>query len=83
MDRDGTLSGYDIDLLKIVTNAVPIPVVASGGVGVLQHLLEGLTVGGADAALAASIFHDGVYTIGEAKEFLRVHGVPVRQGAGT
>lgn len=83
MDRDGTLSGYDIDLLKIVTSAVPIPVVASGGVGVLQHLLEGLTVGGADAALAASIFHDGVYTIGEAKEFLRVNGVPVRKGAGT
>ena len=83
MDRDGTLSGYDIDLLKIVTSAVPIPVIASGGVGVLQHLLEGLTVGGADAALAASIFHDGVYTIGEAKEFLRVNGVPVRKGAGT
>jgi imidazole glycerol-phosphate synthase subunit HisF len=83
MDRDGTLSGYDIELLKIVTSAVPIPVVASGGVGVLQHLLEGLTVGGADAALAASIFHDGVYTIGEAKEFLSVNGVPVRKGTGT
>lgn len=81
MDRDGTLAGYDIELLKIVTRAVPIPVVASGGVGTLAHLLEGLTIGGADAALAASIFHDGIYSIGQAKDFLRANGVPVRMGA--
>jgi cyclase len=80
MDRDGTLAGYDLELLKIVTSAVSIPVVASGGVGTLQHLLEGLTVGGADAALAASIFHDGVYSVGEAKDYLRANGVPVRKG---
>jgi cyclase len=81
MDRDGTLAGYDLELLKIVTSSVSIPVVASGGVGTLQHLLEGLTVGGADAALAASIFHDGVYSVSQAKDFLRANGVPVRNGA--
>ena len=80
MDRDGTLAGYDLELLKIVTASVPIPVVASGGVGTLEHLLEGVTVGGADAALAASIFHDGVFTIRQAKEFLHANGVRVRLG---
>lgn len=80
MDRDGTLAGYDIELLKIVTRSVPIPVVASGGVGTLEHLYEGLTTGGADAALAASIFHDGVHTVNEAKDYLRTRGVPVRSG---
>ncbi len=80
MDRDGTLAGYDVELLKIVTSSVPIPVVASGGVGTLEHLLEGVTVGGADAALAASIFHDGVFTIREAKEFLHANGARVRLG---
>jgi imidazole glycerol-phosphate synthase subunit HisF len=83
MDRDGTLAGYDIELLKNVTSSVPIPVVASGGVGTLEHLREGVTVGGADAALAASIFHDGVFTIREAKEFLRANGVPVRLGGSS
>ena len=78
MDRDGTLAGYDIDLLRIVTAAVPIPVVASGGVGTLEHLVEGVTIGGADAALAASIFHDGIFTVQDAKLFLRARGVPVR-----
>jgi len=80
MDRDGTLAGYDIELLKLVTRAVPIPVIASGGVGTLEHLREGLAEGGADAALAASIFHDGTYTIRQAKEYLRDHGVCVREG---
>ncbi len=80
MDRDGTLSGYDIELLRTVTDAVPIPVVASGGVGTLEHLREGLAEGGADAALAASIFHDGTYSIREAKEYLRKNGVCVREG---
>ena len=80
MDRDGTLSGYDIELLRTVTDAVPIPVVASGGVGTLEHLREGLAEGGADAALAASIFHDGTYSIREAKEYLGNHGVCVREG---
>jgi cyclase len=80
MDRDGTLAGYDIELLKLVSAAVPIPVIASGGVGTLEHLREGLAEGGADAALAASIFHDGTYTIRQAKEYLRDHGVCVREG---
>ncbi len=80
MDRDGTLSGYDIELLRIVADAVPIPVVASGGVGTLEHMREGLAEGGANAALAASIFHDGTYTIREAKEYLRKNGVCVREG---
>lgn len=80
MDRDGTLSGYDIELLHAVSSAVPIPVIASGGVGTLEHLREGLVEGGADAALAASIFHDGTYTVREAKEYLRLNGVCVREG---
>ena len=80
MDRDGTKAGYDLELLKAITEAVPIPVVASGGVGTLEHLREGLTEGGADAALAASIFHDGVYSVAEAKRYLREHGVLVRGG---
>lgn len=79
MDRDGTKAGYDLELLKRVVEAVPVPVVASGGVGTLEHLREGLAVG-ADAALAASIFHDGLHTIGEAKSFLRERGVLVRGG---
>jgi len=80
MDRDGTRSGYDLELLRAVSNAVPIPVIASGGVGELDHLREGLCEGNADAALAASIFHDGQHTIGEAKKYLRQHGVLVRGG---
>jgi cyclase len=79
MDRDGTKAGYDNDLLKAVTDAVPVPVIASGGVGTLEHLYEGLVVGGASAVLAASIFHFGTYTVGEAKDYLAARGVPVRR----
>jgi cyclase len=78
MDRDGTRIGYDIALTRAVSDRVPIPVIASGGVGSLEHLREGLVEGGADAALAASIFHDGEHTVGEAKEYLAARGVPVR-----
>jgi imidazole glycerol-phosphate synthase subunit HisF len=78
MDRDGTHEGYDLELVSRVADAVPVPVIASGGVGSLEHLREGLTRGHADAALAASIFHFGRHTIGEAKRYLHEHGVPVR-----
>ncbi|MDD2443581.1 MAG: imidazole glycerol phosphate synthase subunit HisF [Desulfotomaculaceae bacterium] len=78
MDRDGAKDGYDIPLTRAVARAVGIPVIASGGVGSLEHLYEGLTAGEADAALAASIFHFGEYSIREAKEFLRERGVAVR-----
>jgi len=78
MDRDGTHAGYDLELVAKVADAVPIPVIASGGVGTLEHLREGLTTGRADAALAASIFHFGRHTIGEAKRYLHEHGVSVR-----
>jgi cyclase len=81
MDRDGTQSGYDLALLKATTKAVTIPVIASGGVGNLEHLREGLVEGGADAALAASIFHDGTHTVTEAKRYLRAAGVLVREDA--
>ncbi len=80
MDRDGTRDGYDIPLTRAVVDRVGIPVIASGGVGTLDHLVEGLTAGGADAVLAASIFHYGEYTVAEAKEYLRRRGVPVRRG---
>ncbi|HEU4385801.1 MAG TPA: imidazole glycerol phosphate synthase subunit HisF [Anaeromyxobacteraceae bacterium] len=76
MDRDGTRAGYDLDLLRAVCGAVDIPVIASGGVGTLEHLVEGLEV--ADAALAASIFHDGQHTVQEAKAFCRRRGLEVR-----
>ncbi len=76
MDRDGTRAGYDLELLERVCGAVSIPVIASGGVGTLEHLAEGLRF--ADAALAASIFHDGEYTVGEAKAYLRQRGFEVR-----
>jgi cyclase len=78
MDRDGTRDGYDLELTRAVATAVPVPVVASGGVGSLEHLYAGLTAGGADAALAASIFHFGWHTVPEAKRYLRARGVPVR-----
>ncbi|MGI6491150.1 MAG: imidazole glycerol phosphate synthase subunit HisF [Pelotomaculum sp.] len=78
MDRDGTKDGYDIPLTRAIAGAVHIPVIASGGVGTLEHMAEGLTAGGADAALAASIFHFGEYSIREAKEYLRSRGIPVR-----
>jgi cyclase len=80
MDRDGTRSGYDLELLRAVVDAVEIPVIASGGVGTLEHLREGLDEGGADAALAASIFHDGMYTVAQAKGYLGSRGVLVRGG---
>ncbi|NOT54659.1 MAG: imidazole glycerol phosphate synthase subunit HisF [Deltaproteobacteria bacterium] len=78
MDRDGTKAGYDIPLTRAIAEAVTIPVIASGGVGTLDHIHEGLTAGGADAALAASIFHYREYTIRQCKEFLAARGVRVR-----
>jgi len=78
MDCDGTKDGYDIALTRAVSDAVAIPVIASGGVGNLEHIREGLVEGGASAALAASIFHFREYTIGECKEYLQQHQVPVR-----
>ncbi|RJQ14766.1 MAG: imidazole glycerol phosphate synthase subunit HisF [Nitrospiraceae bacterium] len=78
MDRDGTKDGYDIELTRTIAETVSIPVVASGGVGTLEHLREGLVEGKADAALAASIFHYREYTIKETKEYLKSKGVPVR-----
>ena len=79
MDRDGTRDGFDLPLTRAVADRVPIPVIASGGVGNLEHLYEGISIGGADAVLAASIFHFGEFTVGQAREYLRVRGVPVRQ----
>jgi imidazole glycerol-phosphate synthase subunit HisF len=78
MDADGTKDGYDIELTAAVSSTVGIPVIASGGAGNLEHLLKVLTLGKADAVLAASIFHFGEYTVSEAKRFLAAHGVPVR-----
>ena len=78
MDRDGTKDGFDLALIRAVVDAVGIPVVASGGVGTLQHLVEGATVGGADAVLAASIFHRREFTLGQAKAYMAAHGVLVR-----
>ena len=78
MDRDGTKIGFDLELTRAVADAVPVPVIASGGVGALEHLAEGVTVGGADAVLAASIFHYGTYTVGEAKALMASRGIPVR-----
>ncbi len=78
MDRDGTRDGFDLELTRAVSDAVPVPVVASGGVGTLQHLVEGVTLGGADAVLAASIFHFGEHTVGEAKQVLADAGLTVR-----
>lgn len=78
MDRDGTQAGYDLDLLRAMGSAVNVPVIASGGVGSLTHLYEGAALGGADAVLAASIFHFGQHTIAQAKGFLAERGVVVR-----
>lgn len=78
MDRDGTKTGFDLQLTRKVADAVDIPVIASGGVGTLQHLAEGVTTGRADAVLAASIFHYGEYTVREAKEYMRQRGIEVR-----
>lgn len=78
MDRDGTKNGFDLGLTRAVSDAVSIPVIASGGVGNLQHLADGVTEGRADAVLAASIFHFGQHTVREAKEFMRSQGIEVR-----
>ena len=78
MDRDGTQVGYDIDLMSKISSAVNIPVIASGGVGILDHLVDGIKLGNASAVLAASIFHYGKYSIKQAKEYLDSKGIPVR-----
>jgi cyclase len=78
MDKDGTKSGFDLALTRAVSNAVNVPVIASGGVGTLDDLADGVTKGGADAVLAASIFHYGEYTVAQAKECMKRRGIPVR-----
>jgi cyclase len=78
MDRDGTKAGFDLGLTRAISDAVSVPVIASGGVGELQHLADGVTDGGADAVLAASIFHFGQHTIPEAKAFMKAQGIIVR-----
>jgi cyclase len=78
MDRDGTKSGFDLELTRAVSDAVPVPVIASGGVGNLDHLADGIQQGGADAVLAASIFHYGEYTVAQAKARMAERGIPVR-----
>jgi imidazole glycerol-phosphate synthase subunit HisF len=78
MDRDGTKIGFDLELTRAVSDAVSVPVIASGGVGTLEHLAEGITKGGADAVLAASIFHYGQHTVGDAKALMASRGIPVR-----
>jgi imidazole glycerol-phosphate synthase subunit HisF len=78
MDRDGTKIGFDLELTRAVADAVDVPVIASGGVGTLEHLADGITRGGADAVLAASIFHYGQHTVGEAKALMSARGIPVR-----
>ena len=79
MDRDGTRAGFDLELTRAVADAVTVPVIASGGVGTLDHLADGIQQGGADAVLAASIFHYGEHTVGEAKALMAARGIPVRQ----
>ncbi len=81
MDADGTKAGYDLELTSAVVDAVTVPVIASGGVGTLEHLFDGLTKGRAQAVLAASIFHYATYSIGDAKRYLTERGVPIRQTA--
>jgi cyclase len=78
MDRDGTRSGFDLELTRAVARAVPVPVIASGGVGTLEHLAQGVEIGGADAVLAASIFHYGEFTVGEAKRYMASRGIEMR-----
>ena len=79
MDRDGTKNGFDLPLTRAVSDSVPVPVIASGGVGNLQHLADGITLGHADAVLAASIFHFGEHTVAQAKQLMASLGIPVRQ----
>ncbi|MFU1476204.1 imidazole glycerol phosphate synthase subunit HisF [Roseovarius sp. C7] len=81
MDRDGTRDGYNLPLTRAISDAVPVPVIASGGVGTLDHLVDGVTRGGAAAVLAASIFHFGDYTIAQAKSHMAAAGIPMRLGA--
>jgi cyclase len=78
MDRDGTKSGFDLELTRAVSDAVSVPVIASGGVGTLEHLADGIQIGGADAVLAASIFHYGEFTVAQAKTCMAARGIPVR-----
>lgn len=78
MDRDGTKNGFDVALTRAISDAVPVPVIASGGVGNLQHLVDGVIQGGADAVLAASIFHFGEYSIAEAKQYMHSAGIEMR-----
>lgn len=78
MDRDGTKVGFDLELTRAVSDAVSVPVIASGGVGNLDHLADGIQIGGADAVLAASIFHYGEFTVGQAKERMRERGIAIR-----
>jgi len=78
MDRDGTKTGFDNDLLKTITSKLSIPVIASGGVGNLEHMYEGVSIGGASALLAASIFHFGEYRIEDVKRYLADKNIPVR-----
>jgi imidazole glycerol-phosphate synthase subunit HisF len=78
MDRDGTRNGFDLALIRTVSDTVDVPVVASGGVGNLQHLVDGIVEGHADAVLAASIFHYGEYSVRQAKEYMAQHGIEVR-----
>jgi cyclase len=78
MDADGTKAGYDLELTAAISESISIPVIASGGAGNLDHMVEVLEKGKADAVLAASIFHFGEYTVGDVKQYLGEHGVPVR-----
>jgi cyclase len=78
MDADGTKAGYDIALVRAISDAVSVPVIASGGVGNLQHFCDGILLGGADAVLAASIFHFGEYSIPQAKQYLAERGITMR-----
>jgi len=78
MDRDGTKMGFNLELTRAISDAVDVPVIASGGAGNLDHLVDGIKLGGADAVLAASIFHYGEYTVREAKEYMNAHGIEVR-----
>jgi cyclase len=78
MDRDGTKGGYNLPLTRAIVDAVGVPVIASGGVGTLDHLVEGVLQGGASAVLAASIFHFGTFTVAQAKAHMQAAGIPMR-----